>query len=94
MLKRIFMSHPGNILLTLLFVSAISAATILLKHLSRGTIPPRLEPVATRWVNAGYDLKRFRSLLWLCFWFLAAIFFLTIGCVMYWSAIGLGRKWN
>jgi hypothetical protein len=89
MLKRIVMSLPGRILVTMLLVSALAAATALVKHLSHGTIPPRLEPIAAWWVNAGYDPNRFRSLLWLCFWSLAIIFFAAVGYALYLGATGL-----
>ena len=72
-------------------VAAMVWATVLVKHLSRGTVPPGLQPVAAGWVNAGYDLKGFRFLLWLCFWTLAAIFFGVVGYYLFVSATDLGR---
>jgi hypothetical protein len=92
MLSRIFVLSLG-----ILFGSVVAAATILVKHLSRGTIPPKLGPVADRWVSAGYDPKRFRLLLWLCFWFLAAVFFAAVGYGLYLGATDLGssfRNWK
>jgi hypothetical protein len=94
MLKRILMSSPVEWVITILFVLALSAATMLIEYLSHGTIPPRLEPIAARWVNAGYDPKSFRFLLWLCFWFLAAIFFAVVGWALYFAATDLGRNLN
>jgi hypothetical protein len=88
------MSIPGRILVTMLFVSIVAAASALLGNLARSRVPPALEPVAVRWVNAGRDLKSFRLLLWVCFWFLAIIFFAAVGYGLYQGAMGLGRDFK
>jgi hypothetical protein len=87
---RILMSSPISFFI---FLFVAGAATTLIKHLGRGTIPPRLEPVAFRWTNTGHDPKRFRLFLWLCFWLLAFIFFAVIGYYLYLAASHLGKHW-
>jgi hypothetical protein len=82
-----------EMLFTLLFVLVVAAAA-LLRYLARAQIPPVLEPVAVRWVNAGLNPKSFRLLLWACFWFLALIFFAVVGYGLYQGAMGLGRDFK
>ena len=93
MLQRIFTYMP-TILFALLFVLIVTAAGALLRNLARERIPQALEPAAVRWVNAGHDLKSFRLLLWVCFWFLAIIFFAAVGYGLYQGAMGLGRDFK
>ena len=83
-----------TMLFTLLFVLLVIAAGALLRHLARAQIPPVLEPVAVRWVNAGLNPKSFRLLLWACFCFLTIIFFAAVGYGLYQGAMGLGRDFK
>ena len=94
MLERIFTSETGTVLITVLFLVLAATASALLEHLARERIPPALEPVAVRWVNAGFNPKSFRLLLWACFWFLALIFFAVVGYALYLGAMGLGRDFK
>ena len=94
MLERIFTSPTGTVIFSLLFALLLTTASALLEHLARARIPPALEPVAVRWVNAGFNPKSFRLLLWGCFWFLALIFFAALGYALYLGAMGLGRDFK
>jgi hypothetical protein len=90
----ILRSEPVRLLIGLGFGAVIAAATVLVTYLARARVPPMLEPLAARWLNAGHDPKSFRALLWLCFWILAIIFFAAVGYGLYQGAMGLGRNFN
>ena len=94
MLKIIFSSPLNTFLASLLFALIGTTAGTLLGYLSKARIPPKLEPVAVRWENAGYDPRSFRLLLWSCFWVLALIFFAVLVYGLYLGAMGLGRDFK
>ena len=90
----IIKSDLVRILIGLGFGAVVAAATGLITYLSRARLPPTLEPLQARWINAGLDPKSFRVLLWTCFWVLAIIFFAAVGYALYQGAMGLGRDFK
>jgi hypothetical protein len=88
------MSAPMTILGGMLLGAVVTGATALLRYLAGASVPRAIEPLVVRWLNAGLDPRWFRLLLWVCFWLLASVFFVTVGFGLYKGAMGLGRDFK
>jgi hypothetical protein len=71
-------------------ISLFAAGGELLRHLGRKSVPRLLEPLATRWVESGYDARWVQRALWAVFWMIAVGLAVFIAIPLYDVVIDLG----
>ena len=75
-----------------IFIWLFGAGGELLRHLGRKSVPRLLEPLASRWVESGYDARWVRRALWAVFWMIAVVVAVFIAIPLYEALIGLGTE--